>query len=114
MGTYQLHLMLDSNELVVHVGASICAVGKLGDELAARDVLGSIFGNLVGPTCVDTRLWLRKDHGLHAELGRSRDDVVVLAADVAAMVLSIASQLWRVEGGVSTGEGARRRVPSGR
>lgn len=54
---------------MVNVRAGIGAVRKLGDKLAARNVLRSILWDLVGPTSIDMGLWLRKGHLLLGEDG---------------------------------------------
>lgn len=46
--TYQLHLMLDAEELVLGIDAGIGAIWKLGDEQKARDERLVILRHLIG------------------------------------------------------------------
>ena len=46
--TYQLHLLLNAEELVLRVSARVGAIRQVGDELEARDERLVVLGELIG------------------------------------------------------------------
>lgn len=62
---YQLHLMLDAEELMLRVDAGIGAIRELSDELEARDEGLVILGDLIGEEALVVR-------------GREWEDTLVL------------------------------------
>jgi hypothetical protein len=58
--TYQLHLMLHSEELIFNIKAGVGAIWKTGDQLEARDEVGIILGNLVDEGTLRVGGWLWK------------------------------------------------------
>jgi hypothetical protein len=73
-GTYQLHLVLDAEELKLRVGPSTDTIRQLGDELEARDEGNIILVQLV-------------DEGTLEVGDRERKGTTPLGRQVADMVL---------------------------
>lgn len=71
--TYQLHLMLDAEELMLRVDAGIGAIWELSNELEARDEGFLIIRDLVGEETLVVR-------------GRERENALVLGRGSACVV----------------------------
>jgi hypothetical protein len=52
-GTYKLHLMLDTEELLLRIHTSVGAVGKLSNELVPGDEVGVFLSQLIGKGTFD-------------------------------------------------------------
>lgn len=104
--TYQLHLVLDAEELVLGVDARNRAIWKLGDELKARDERLIVLRELVGKETLVVRRGEWKDALV---LGRgsicvaqrrllviSDGDLAEVVAVVEASRASVACKLRRV------------------
>ena len=112
--TYQLHLLLNAEELVLRVGARVGAVWQVGDEVEARDERFVVLGELIGKLTLIVR---SRDWEDALVLGRCSicfvqrglvvrhsglDDV---AAVIEAVGVNKATKLRRVESWISSAKG---------
>jgi hypothetical protein len=98
-GTYQFHLVLDTEQFLLRLHAGVGAIGELGNELVARNEVRILFRQLVDESALDVVLGerevglhvgiLAKDVGLGGGLLAGDDD-----GDLATMTrASVAGQL---------------------
>lgn len=114
--TYELHLVLDTEQLMLGVHASTGAIGKLGDEVKTREVRLVVLGELVDKDTLD--MWDRQGEdvvvlvrGVADLLARGDDSGLAEAAAVMKPGGAVvADKLRRVEGRIGTAIGAGGRT----
>lgn len=111
--TYQLHLMLNTEQLMLRIRAGNGAIGQTSDELVARNIVNMVLGQLVGegPLNIDSRdredgLVLLRDDSAIAVSGLGGDDsgLAVVLAMLAGTVA--ARDVGRVQSRVSASKRA--------
>jgi hypothetical protein len=95
--TYELHLVLDTEELMVHVEPSVGAIGQLCHQLVAGHETGSVISQLVDESTLNIGSRLREDlsrleHDVNARcLLDTTDDG---GHSVVAAMLDVAAKFW--------------------
>jgi hypothetical protein len=110
-GTYEFHLVLYTEELLLRIHAGVGTIRKLGDELVPGDEVQIFLGQLVCEGTLDVVVG-KREVGLHEGIlvgdAGLLDDRLAGGDDsrLSTMALArVASQLRRVERGVGAGIG---------